>query len=1292
MPGPTGPSSLASRVHAAAVLAVTLAQLAVTFSLPAFSVPDAHAALGDCGQPLTAGNKPTASDALFVLRSAVGQSSCDLCVCDVNGNGSTTASDSLAVLRRAVNLPVNFNCISCEDCGNGSVDEGEQCDPPGKQGCNDLCQLCAGAAESCNGVDDDCDEQTDEGFGQQTCGIGPCEVTVDLCVAGVPNPCVPLPPQSEICDNQIDEDCDGSDCAAVPLELDEPALGVTNEATVDVSGIVDEDAASVSINGVTAVLEGGGQFHAEVPLRSGPNAIVAVAVDEDGNQGVDSFVVTLDEIAPSLGITSPPDNFVTTDAAIAVTGSLNDMVGAAFGADVTVNGVTASVEKGSFVAEGVPVLIGQNTITAVARDAVGNQKSASISVERRSPTGIAIKVHSGDAQAGMVGQQLAQPLVAEVTDDGGNPLAGRLVTFTVDRNDGTLTAGGVEGVRTLQQVTGSDGRASVSLTLGTRAGAGNNGVRASALGAAADALFCASGFPKLPHAIRAVAGENQTGVVGTPLTTPLEVVVVDEDGNPLEDVPVLFQVLAGAGHLDEDGQVETATDGEGTARAVLTLGPGTGRNNNVVEAYFPGIATLRASFVASAVTGGDPAQTALAGVVLDDTNTPIPITTVRATALDGEGEVVTETDAQGQFLLQGVGVGQILVFIDPRTSPRTEKFPALSLETVTVAGKVNTLANGPVRLPETVSIGLVVGGNADVVVPMPGVAGMTLTVFANSVTFPDTTKIGRVAINQVHLDKVPMTPPGGTSFLGPAWSIQPPGVLFDPPARVSVPNGEGLAPGSVVDLYQFDHSVNRFINIGPATVEESGMRIVSNPGFGVTRSGWGGATRTRPRNTCAASCDDGNECTADSCVDGQCSHSPAADGASCGGSGECSQSVCSGGACVQQSEEQSCDDGDPCTTDACSNGSCTHEPKTTGMPCEDGNECIDSSCNNGVCTPNATQVNGTPCNDGNNCTVNDKCMFTVCTGTPVTFDIEGKVMGADHAERLPECTVFFTASIVETNCVGTVSFEWDFGDGFSRGGANVTHEYAREGNYSPIVTARCGSCESAMDSDLVTVEIGPGLRIVVVEPFGKIELGSDARTTYEVMAPGDPFDSVEFHVRNKLDADVVEILGLPTSAGRHDVVWSDAKWTTAFPGAFANPLDGPYSLVVKGKKDGCEVEKMERRDTHFVIEALVEDAPPPAAATARVAGLEDILSALKIVLRTNGSDALTLSGPAAITVSGVLDDLKTVRSEAPQLDMLADGLYQVQLRDLRDEIGNFTDADGNPNNGIQEVQFLVELR
>ena len=55
----------------------------------------------------------TASDALSVLRVAVGSVSCEACICDVNDAGGITTTDALFVLRKAVGQNVAMNCPDC---------------------------------------------------------------------------------------------------------------------------------------------------------------------------------------------------------------------------------------------------------------------------------------------------------------------------------------------------------------------------------------------------------------------------------------------------------------------------------------------------------------------------------------------------------------------------------------------------------------------------------------------------------------------------------------------------------------------------------------------------------------------------------------------------------------------------------------------------------------------------------------------------------------------------------------------------------------------------------------------------------------------------------------------------------------------------------------------------------------------------------------------------------------------------------------------------------------------------
>lgn len=82
------------------------------------------ASADDCGRPVSNGVLPVATDALYILQSAVGAKPCRLEHCDVNSDCRVTASDSLSTLLAAIGagngLDCNAECpatIPCEDAG-----------------------------------------------------------------------------------------------------------------------------------------------------------------------------------------------------------------------------------------------------------------------------------------------------------------------------------------------------------------------------------------------------------------------------------------------------------------------------------------------------------------------------------------------------------------------------------------------------------------------------------------------------------------------------------------------------------------------------------------------------------------------------------------------------------------------------------------------------------------------------------------------------------------------------------------------------------------------------------------------------------------------------------------------------------------------------------------------------------------------------------------------------------------------------------------------------------------------
>jgi hypothetical protein len=97
------------------------------------------------------------------------------------------------------------SCPPCQNCFDNDSDGFTTCNGD----CNDSnFNIRPGAQELCNGIDDDCDGQIDEGFGTITCGTGACQVTISACANGQIQNCVPNTPSIEVCDG-IDNDCDG---------------------------------------------------------------------------------------------------------------------------------------------------------------------------------------------------------------------------------------------------------------------------------------------------------------------------------------------------------------------------------------------------------------------------------------------------------------------------------------------------------------------------------------------------------------------------------------------------------------------------------------------------------------------------------------------------------------------------------------------------------------------------------------------------------------------------------------------------------------------------------------------------------------------------------------------------------------------------------------------------------------------------------------------------------------------------------------------------------------------------
>jgi hypothetical protein len=104
--------------------ALSGAALAAILAAAMFVAPASLAANGDCAQPVSNGSAPTAVDCAYVLKSAVGALTCDLCICDVNGNGSKNTTDALVCLKKAVGQSIGLQCPPCDGVTTTTVKTG----------------------------------------------------------------------------------------------------------------------------------------------------------------------------------------------------------------------------------------------------------------------------------------------------------------------------------------------------------------------------------------------------------------------------------------------------------------------------------------------------------------------------------------------------------------------------------------------------------------------------------------------------------------------------------------------------------------------------------------------------------------------------------------------------------------------------------------------------------------------------------------------------------------------------------------------------------------------------------------------------------------------------------------------------------------------------------------------------------------------------------------------------------------------------------------------------------------
>ena len=182
------------------------------------------------------------------------------------------------------------------------------------------------------------------------------------------------------------------------------------------------------------------------------------------------------------------------------------------------------------------------------------------------------------------------------------------------------------------------------------------------------------GPPSDATSIEMAGGNGQAAQVGTPLPSPLTVLVTDDAGDPVSGVTVQWSVDGGGGVSPASG----ATGSDGTASATRTLGATAGQQTTI--AAVSGLQGSPVTFTATATEGGggegititnNPPTAALTGEVFDPVAQPMvqvngaggqPAAGVEVTASVSsgggtlEGTTTATTDASGVAKFGDLGI------------------------------------------------------------------------------------------------------------------------------------------------------------------------------------------------------------------------------------------------------------------------------------------------------------------------------------------------------------------------------------------------------------------------------------------------------------------------------------------------------------------------------------------------------------------------------------------------------------------------------------------------------------
>ena len=202
------------------------------------------------------------------------------------------------------------------------------------------------------------------------------------------------------------------------LTVTDPATGtVVPGGTITLRGTAsDPHLDRVEVNGSRAQLAAG-VWSLAVALQEGNNDFAVQAFDSLGNAATAAVSVTRDSQAPAVTIDQPAQGAHLNVQSVTVSGTVAQKPGIT----VTVNGTAATVTGGAFSLAGVPLVEGDNTLIARAKDSVGNEGTYTRKVVRDT---VAPALLSSDPAAGALALPVDAALRLTFSEAMATPAAG----------------------------------------------------------------------------------------------------------------------------------------------------------------------------------------------------------------------------------------------------------------------------------------------------------------------------------------------------------------------------------------------------------------------------------------------------------------------------------------------------------------------------------------------------------------------------------------------------------------------------------------------------------------------------------------------------------------------------------------------------------------------------------------------------------------------------------------------------------------------------------------------------